>query len=140
MHAADDGLEVVDVERPWIEVSIPSHDIDRMVVERDLVQAVVLLHDERVVAFLVDGLDVRRTANVALGVRRAFLELPELVAIALGPADVSATLEDEKLVIGLLVHHEAVQDPPMDDEVIALTIWQQPVRRFERPASLADVD
>src|SRR5687767_332711 len=122
MHPSDDGLEVVDVERPRVEVAVPPDDIERMVVEHDLVQSIVLLHDERVLAFLVDRPEVRGAADVALRVWRALLELTELIAITLRPADVAAAFEHEELVVDLLVHPETVEDAAMGDEVVALAI------------------
>src|SRR4051812_34506338 len=108
MHASDDWLEVVDVERPRVEISIPADHIHRMMVERDLVQTVVLLHDEREVTLLVDRLELHRAANVALRIGRPLFQLAELVAIALGRADVSAALEDEEFLLDLLVQAEAM--------------------------------
>ena len=34
VHAPDDRLEVVDVERPGIELAVPPDDVERMVIER----------------------------------------------------------------------------------------------------------
>src|SRR5690606_14060933 len=36
VHASDDGLEVVDVERPRVEVSVPAHDVEWMVIQYHL--------------------------------------------------------------------------------------------------------
>src|SRR3954471_24448624 len=97
VDAANDRLEVVDVERPRIEVSVPADDVERMVVENKLVQAVVLLNQQTKVAHLVVGSKLDRAADVALGVWRALLELTELVSISLGPAHMAAALHDEEL-------------------------------------------
>src|SRR5688572_32873321 len=43
VHAPYDRLEVVNVERPRIEVAVPTHDVERVVVEHDLVDPVRLL-------------------------------------------------------------------------------------------------
>src|SRR5205823_8923993 len=101
------------------------------------IQAVVLLHNEREVALFVDRLELQRPADVALGVRRALLELPELVAIALRRANVSSALEDQELVLDFLVHPEAVQDPAMDDEIVAFAVWQVAVTGFEDTGAFA---
>src|SRR5687767_11088563 len=45
MDAADDRLEVHDVECPWIEISIPADHIERMVVQHQLIDSVVLLYE-----------------------------------------------------------------------------------------------
>src|SRR5437867_2852475 len=81
VHAADDRLEVIDVEGPGIEVAIPTDDIERVVVEDELVEAVVLLHEQTEVSHLVVGLQLEGTTNVALGVGCALLQLAELVPI-----------------------------------------------------------
>src|SRR5688572_11476259 len=128
MHPSDNGLEVVDVERPRVEVAVPSDDIERMMVEHDLVQSIVLLHHQRVLAFLVERREVRGAANVALRVWRALLQLTELIAIPLRPADVAAAFEHEELVVDLPVHPEAVEDAAMDDEIVALAIRKLAVR------------
>src|SRR4030095_11007240 len=81
MNATDDGLEIVDAEDPRIEVAIPAHDVERVVIENQLVQRVVLLDEDPEVTLLVVGLEVDRTSNVTLAVRRSLEELTELVAI-----------------------------------------------------------
>ncbi len=82
----------------------------------------------------------QRDADVALRVRRAFLELAELVAIALGRTDVPAALDDEQLRrLAGRVEAVAVQDAAMDDEVVALAERQIAEHRLERPLALRDV-
>src|SRR5262249_33539226 len=121
MNAPDDRLEVVDVERPGIEVSVPANDVERVVIEDELVQTVILLHEELEVAHLVMRAKLDGATHVALGIRSALLELTELVAIALGPAYVAAALHDEELrLISLHVELVAMKDTAMDDEVVAL--------------------
>src|SRR4051794_7657101 len=100
VHPPDDRLEVADVERPRVEVAVPADDVEWMMVENELVDAVVLLDEELEVAHLVVGVQHERTADVALGVWRALLELAELVPIALGPANVPAAFHDEQLRAG----------------------------------------
>src|SRR5947209_2735692 len=121
MDSADDRLEVVDVECPGIEVAIPADDIEGMMVEDELVQRVVLLHEETEVAHLVMAAQLDRAADVALRVWRAFLELAELVAVALRPPHVPAALHDEELrLIPGHVELVSMEDAAMDDEVVAL--------------------
>src|SRR4051812_48201668 len=97
MHPTDDRLEVGDVERPRIEISIPADDVEWMMVQHELVDAVVLLHQKREVAALVVRVEHQGASNVALRVRRALLQLAELVAITLRPTDVTSTLHYEQL-------------------------------------------
>ena len=58
MNATDDRLEVVDVEDPGIEISVPSNDIERMVIEHQLVDRIVLFHENTKVALLVVRLEL----------------------------------------------------------------------------------
>src|ERR1700730_9183929 len=60
VYTPHDRLEIVDVERPGIEVSVPTHDVERMMVQHDLVDPVVLFHQNRKVSHLIDRLDARR--------------------------------------------------------------------------------
>jgi len=52
-----------------------------VVIEDELGEAVVLLHDRPELAALVDGAQVLRPADIALGERRELGELTVLVAI-----------------------------------------------------------
>src|SRR3954468_2191696 len=141
VHASNDRLEVVDVERPRIEVTIPANDVERMMIENELVEPIVLLHEETEVAHLVVRLELDWPANVALRVRRALLQLTELIAVPLRPPDVSAALHDEELwMIPFHVELVAMQNAAVDDEVVALAERQIAEDRFEGPASLGDVD
>src|SRR5205814_7838951 len=108
MHPADDGLEVIDVEGPRIEVPVPADDIERMMVEDDLVCRLLLEKKNREISRLVDRLAESWAANVALGVGSAFDELAEFVAIALGPPDVSSAFEYQKLGLVISIEVEPI--------------------------------
>ena len=111
-----------------------------MVVEDDLVEPVVLLHQDREVALLVVGAERGGPADVALAVGRALDQLAELVPVALGPAHVPAALHDEELgLLAAQVEPPAVQDAPVDDEVVALVERQVAEHRLQRAAALAHV-
>ena len=53
VNPSDDRLEIVDAEGPRIEVPVPSDHVERMMVEHQLVERVVLFDEDRKVAFLV---------------------------------------------------------------------------------------
>src|SRR5690242_14614368 len=121
VHASHNRFEVVDVERPRIEIPIPSDDVERMMIENELIQPVVLLHEEPKVAHFVVCPERDRPADVALRVGCSLLQLAELIAISLRPPHVSAALHDEELwVIPLHVELVAMQNPPVNDEVVPL--------------------
>src|SRR5947208_7975830 len=107
VYASDDRLEVVDVERPRIEVAVPADYIERMVIENDLVCRLLLDKKNREISHLVDGIDEGWPPDVALRVRRSLLQLAEFIAITLWPAHRSAAFEDENLRL-FAVHVEAV--------------------------------
>ena len=141
VNSAHDRLEVVDVERPRVEVAIPAHDIERMVIEHDLVDPIVLLHEDRKISHLVDWIRERRPPDIALRVRRTFDELTELIAVSLGPAHVPSALKDHELwLLGVQVEAIAVEDAAMDDEVIAFPERELTVRSLENSFTLADVN
>lgn len=66
MHPPNDWLEIVNVERPRIEHPIPANDVERVVIEDELLQSVELLDDDGKVAEFVEGLELAWHANVAL--------------------------------------------------------------------------
>src|SRR5688572_18995261 len=141
MNPAHDRLEVVDVERPRVEVSIPADHVQWMVVEHDLVDTVVLLYQDGKITHLVDCLDMGWTADVALRVRRALYQLPEFIPITLRPAYMSAALEDEHLRRSAAeIEPIAVQDSAVDDEIVALAERKNSISGLEHSFALAHVN
>src|SRR3954468_4211182 len=142
MNSSHDWLEVVDVEGPWIEVAVPSNDIERMVIEHDLVDSIVLLYEDREVTHLVNRLDESRTSNVALRVWCSFDQLAKLIPIALRPAHVSPALEDHKL--GLILRAQvkpiSMEDSSMDYEIVSFVERKRTVSALEHAGALAHVD
>ena len=137
---AHDGLEVVDVEGPGIEVTIPSDDVERMVVENEFVDGVVLLDQQAKVALLVVGTELGGAANIAFGVGRALEQLPEFIAIALGPANVAPALEYHELGWPRGgVQAPPMQDIPVDHDVVALAIREVAIGRLEHARPLSDI-
>src|SRR6266550_8101652 len=140
MHSAYDRLEIVNVECPRVEIPIPADDIEWVMVENELIEAVVLLHEQAKITHLVVRLELDRSPDVALRIGRAFLQLPELVAISFGPTHVSAALHDEELwLIPLHVELEAMQNAAMDDEVVSLPKWEIAEHGLQRAGALGDV-
>jgi hypothetical protein len=135
VDATHDRLEVVDAEDPGVEVAVPTDDVEWMVVEDQLVERVILLHEDPEIALLVVRAELDRPANIALAERRPFQQLPELVAVPLWPTHVPTTLKDEQLglVRGSGIELPAVRDIPMDNYIIARYIGQVTVHGFEHP-------
>src|ERR1019366_700083 len=120
MDAPDNRLEVVDVERPRVVVTVPADDIEGMMIEYEFVDRVVLFDENREVTPFLVRLELGRPANVPFAIRRAFEELAELVPVALGRTHVPATLEHEELggPPGV-VDPPAMGDVAMDHHVVA---------------------
>src|SRR5260221_1972389 len=140
VHASYDWLEVHDVERPGIELAVPSHDVTRIVIEHDLVQSVVLFHDNREIAHLVEGSQLARNADVALGIRSALDELAVLVSVALRRPRVPLSLDDEQLrLTARRIEAIPVHDAAMQHDVIALAEREVTVLRLDLARPLRDV-
>jgi hypothetical protein len=67
-------------------------------------------------------------------------ELPELVAVALGPPHVPAALHHQPLLLRAGVEPPAVEDAAVDDHVVALAVRQLAELRLEHAGALGDVD
>ena len=90
MDPTDDRFEVVDAEDPRIEIAIPTNDVEWVMIEDQLIERIVLFDEDAKVTLLVVRPKLDRPSNVTLAVRRSLEQLTEFVAIALGPAHVSA--------------------------------------------------
>jgi hypothetical protein len=96
-------------------------------IEDQLVERTVLLHEDPEVALFVVRPELDGTSNVTLAVRRSLQELTEFVAIPLGPTDVSTRLEDEQLrLLSPVVELPAMGDVPVDNYIISLRIGRSP--------------
>ena len=110
-------------------------------IEHDLVDAVVLLHQNREISHLVHGFDKRWTPDVALGVRSAFDELPEFIAVTFGPAHVSPALERHELgLLGVEVEAVAVKNAAMNYQIIAFMEGQRAICALQHARPFAHVN
>src|SRR5215213_2052650 len=140
MHSTDNGLEIANVECPRIEVSVPSHDVERMVVEHKLVDALVLLHIKRKIAHLVTGLEQNGPPYVTLRIRRAFDKLAEIILVPRRIPDVAPTLEYHQLrLVSLEIHSETMENSAMDHEVVAFAVLEISVNALEYSVALAHI-
>src|SRR5688500_769905 len=141
VDTADDRLEIHDVECPRVEVSVPADHVERMMVEHQLIDAIVLFYKQREVSLLVMRLELKWTTNVSLGVGRPFDELPEFVAVTFRVAHVAAALHDEQLGLrSLEINAVPVQNATMNDEIVAFSELQIAENALQHALSLADVD
>src|SRR3954453_9632373 len=83
VHPSHDGLEVHDVERPGIEVPVPTYHVEWMMIENDLMEPIVLPPQNAEGSPLIVGAELCRPADIALAVRSALDQLAKLVAVAL---------------------------------------------------------
>ena len=112
-----------------------------MVIEDELVQGVILLDQEGKLALLIVGPQVDGSADVALAVRRPLDELPELVAVALRPANVTATLHHQELDgAAAVVECPPMQDVPVQDDVVARPNRKVAETRLEHALAFGDIN
>src|SRR5689334_23703564 len=98
MKSANSRLEIMDVEDPRVVVPIPADNIERMVVQNELSQAVLFLNDKRKLARLVVRCEYLRAPDVALGIRSALQQLSMLVPVSLRCANVAGAFNDQKSI------------------------------------------
>src|SRR3954469_16696277 len=101
VDSARDRLEVVDRERPWVEVAVPADDVEGVVVEDVRLVAAADANLDRELALLAVRAQLRRRMDVAVVVGRALQELPVLVPVAAGYLDQARRLEDEVALLAL---------------------------------------
>lgn len=135
VHAARDGLEVVDADGPRIEAAVPTHDVERMVVEHVPAERVAGLDQDLEFAGLGEGLEVDRRADVALAVGRMLQQLAELIPVALGRGDLAARLDDEEAAF-LGVEAHAPGGAVGNDEVVAGIEVEPAELRLQRALAL----
>jgi hypothetical protein len=87
VQAAGDRLEVVDTEGPWIEVAIPTDDIEGVVVEEMAGDAVAHLDAHFELAALGEGLQLFWGTEIAFAVRGMLEQLTIAVAVAVRGLD-----------------------------------------------------
>src|SRR5438874_3421145 len=138
MDATGDRLEIVHRERPRVEVAVPAHDVERVVVEHVGLVAAAHAHLHRELSLVAVRVQLRRRMDVAVVVRRALEHLPVLVAIALRDLDQPGRLEHEVALFAL--RPEAVGRPARDDDVVAVLVRDVAEDRLERPGALVDED
>ncbi len=140
VNPANDRLEIPDVERPRVEVSIPSNDVEWVVIENDLVDPVILLDVQREIAFFVVRGELHRPTDVALGVRGTLHELTKIVSVAGRGADVASALDHKKLrLLPVQVHLVSVENAPVNYEIVTLAVREVSVDRLQHTGALADV-
>src|SRR5690349_6765773 len=99
VDAAGDRFEIADVEDERPQVTIPTDDVQRMVLEVVSRQPTTRPdpHDE--VARLIVRCSLIRYADIAVGIRRVLEQLAPFVAIALGWDDLRWRLDVQDSVV-----------------------------------------
>src|SRR5215208_4922241 len=91
-----DRLEVLDVEDPWVQISIPAHNVEGMVIQDLLCQPVAYFDPYFEFASLGVGLEFFRQPYIALGIRRVFKHLSEFISIAFGRLDLGGVFNGKE--------------------------------------------
>ena len=92
---ADLRLEVVDAEGKGIAVAVPAYDIERVMAIVDAVDLLLLFCMNQKIAFLVDGLEALRGADVAFAIRRVLEQLAIFAEVFFGETDRTERFYDE---------------------------------------------
>src|SRR4051794_18716938 len=138
VDAAGDRLEVVDRERPRVEVAVPADDVERVVVDDVGLVAAADADLDRVLAVLAHRVQLGRWVDVAVVVRRALHQLAVLVPVAARDLDQPRRLEDEIPLRALGL--EAVRRAARHHDIVAFLVGQLAEDRLERPRPFVDED
>ena len=95
MEAAGARLEVVRVEGVRPHVAVPADHVERVAVEHVVLVAVAHADGDRVLAALVEGLELLGRVEVALRERRVLEQLAVAVAVAVRRLDLAGRVEAE---------------------------------------------
>src|SRR5262245_58029272 len=137
VDAPGDRLEVVDVERVRVDVAVPADDVERVVVEQEALVAVADAHLEHVLTGPVVGHELLGRVEVALRERRALVQLPVAIAVAVRGLDLAGGLEAQPR-LRPVVQPEAVGRPAGDHHVVVAAEGQRPEDRLEDAGALLD--
>src|SRR6185295_20246248 len=87
VNGAGDRLEVLGVEREWVNVTIPANNIERMMRHRYARPPRAVFHEDLGVLFFVDHIQFRRPVKIALRIRRPHFNLTFAIQIAFRDSD-----------------------------------------------------
>ena len=135
-----DRLEIADVEDVGVQVAVPAHHVERMVVvviARELTSGLDV--DAEVARLRVRRL-VGRDADVAMVIRRMLHELAVLVAVAARRFDLTGRLQPQHPLVGPGGRVQAPRRADGDDEVVARLVVEGPEDRLESPLAVMDVE
>ena len=138
VDAARDRLEIVDRERPRIEIAVPADDVERVIVEQVGLVPVADAHLDRELAALTVRVQLRGRVDVPVVVRGALHDLAVLVAVAARDLDQAGGFEDQ--VPLLTFRPEAVRRAARNHDVVALLVRELAEDRLQRPRALVDED
>lgn len=137
MHATCYGLEIVDGERPGIEVSIPAYGIERVGSVGEGIHHSLLFNHDFEVAFFIMRFEVHGLADVALAVGGMFEELPVFIAVSLRGNYRGMGFYNQEAVVGT-VEFYLINCASWDDQVIAIGEFDAAIDCFQ--SSGADMD
>ena len=83
MHRAGDRLEILRVKCERIQITVPAHRIERMMRQRHAGEARAVFDQNIDIFFFVDGDDLGRRVEIALGIGRAHFDLALVIEVTL---------------------------------------------------------
>jgi hypothetical protein len=82
VDASRDWLEILNVEYPWIEISVPAYDVKWMVVEHMACEPVPNLNPDFIFTTVCMRFQINRHTYVAFTVGSVFEELAVTISVA----------------------------------------------------------
>src|SRR5437879_10199692 len=83
MNRPRDRFEILRVERERIKIAVPTDGIERMMREGDARESWAVLHQNIDILLFIDRHQFGRCMQIALGIRRAHLNLSFVIQVAL---------------------------------------------------------
>ena len=118
------GLEVVDGEGVRVDVAVPAHHVERVVVELVVLVPVAHPHHQVELAAVAVGDQLGGRVEVALREGRVLEQLAVAVAVAVRRLDLAGREErEEQLLVRL--RHEAIGGAARDHHVVVLAVGQR---------------
>src|SRR5712692_11052563 len=82
MDPSSKGLEIVDVEDPWVQIAVPANYVERMEVERVRHQGVVNFHSDLEFSLLIVNSQFLGFSKVSVRIWGQLYQLPVIVPIS----------------------------------------------------------
>src|SRR5437667_3494426 len=136
MDRACNRLEVMSVEREWVEKAVPPNRVERMMRHCNVLPARAVFHQNIYIFLLVDCDQFTRRMQIALRIWRAHFDLAFVIQVTLRNPHRPGRLENKIILLFNIVRHDSVSDAARNDNVILGPIRQLAENRFNYTAAV----